>query len=226
MLSGFAAQVVSEYRLLFLSIGLSILALILFAVLQPWRLTRGRKGKDSKRAADQQSPGRSVPRNSEQQHPAKLRFHQDDDRSVTYDGKTIGFIVPNHSKAIAWAFDPVPGNGVIERPLRGRAQKDARSALRQAVAPISPPAAPRNRKRTSPKRRRSLAGADPSWTPLHRAAYMGRLKNVESLIATQAALNIRNKSGETPLDVADGEEVVAALVAAGAYRTRQKEWEL
>lgn len=155
--------------------------------------------------------------------PSRLQFHRDDIRTVTFDGKAIGYIVPTHSKLEAWAFAPVHGNGVIEREVRGRAQMDVRSALRDALGSVSPSVGPHERKRPRPKRRRSLAGVDASWTALHRAAYLGQLKKVQELIAVQSNLNARNRSGQTPLDVADGHDVAAALRAAGAYRTRQ--WE-
>lgn len=219
VVGGLAVQVVSENQVLFLGIGILIAVLALFAGLWPRRPSRGRKDPGPNRATNEQSPNSSVPRNN--RDPAKLQFHRDDDRSVTYDGKVIGFIVPNQSKLSAWAFLPVPKNGVVEQELRGRSQKDIRSVLRQSLAPTLPLAVSPRQERSAFKGGRPLTDTDPTWTPLHRAAYRGQLERVQSLIADQADVNVRNKSGETPLDVAYGDEVVATLLTAGAYRTRQ-----
>ena len=218
-----AFEFVMEHKLLFLSIGLLLVGLMLFATY--WRRRAIRRLREQRIVAsmNRSRPSTSAQRTERNVEPSRLQFHRDDIRTVTFDGKAIGRIVPNHSKLEAWAFVPVHGNGVLEREVRGRAQKDVRSALRDALGSVSPTAAPRERKHSKRKRRKSLVGVDASWTPLHRAAYKGQLKKVQELIDVQSDLNARNRSGDTPLDVADGHDVAAALRAAGAYRTRQ--WE-
>lgn len=67
-------------------------------------------------------------------------------------------------------------------------------------------------------------GADPNavdekgWTPLMAAAFMGRAANALALIEGGARLEVKNKAGETALDIARKEEsqdVVEILVARG-----------
>ena len=219
----FATEFVMEHKLLFLSIGLLIVGLMLISTY--WRRRAIRRLREQRIATSvkRSRPSDSAQGTEKNVDPSRLQFHRDDIRTVTFDGKLIGHIVPNHSKLEAWAFVPVHGNGVIEREVRGRAQMDVRTALREALGSVSPRVASRERKRSQSKRRRSLVGVDASWTPLHRAAYMGKLKKVQELIASQSDLNVRNRSGDTPLDVADAHDVIAALRAAGAYRTRQRQ---
>ncbi len=218
-----AIEFVMEHKLLFLTIGLLVIGLTLLATY--WRRRAIRRLREQRIAVsmNRSRPGTSDQRPERNVDPSRLQFHRDDIRTVTFDGKVIGRIVPNHSKLEAWAFVPVHGNGVIEREVRGRAQMDVRAALHAALGSVPPTVAPRERKRSKHKRRKSLVGVDASWTPLHRAAYRGQLKRVQELIAVQPNLNARNRSGQTPLDVAEGHDVTAALRAAGAYRTRQ--WE-
>ena len=54
------------------------------------------------------------------------------------------------------------------------------------------------------------------WTPLHAAARGGCAAVVASLVAAGADVHARGSLGASPLEVASGEEVRAALLAAGA----------
>lgn len=218
-----AIEFVRDHKWLFLSIGLSIVGLILLSTYRRRGPVRRSRKQRIAGSVNRQRSGNSARRTERHLDPSRLQFHRDDIRSVTFNGKVIGHIVPNDAKLEPWAFVPVHGNGVIEGEVRGRAQMDVRSALRDAVRSVSSVVARQEKNRSQPRRRRSLVGADASWTPLHRAAYMGKHKKVQELIAARSdLLNVRNKSGDTPLDVADGEDVVAALRAAGGYRTRQR----
>ena len=56
------------------------------------------------------------------------------------------------------------------------------------------------------------------WTPLFFAALNGHAGVAKFLLARGAAVNHAAADGSMPLDIADGDEVTAVLVAAGARR--------
>ncbi len=64
------------------------------------------------------------------------------------------------------------------------------------------------------------------YTPLHAAAGMGRLDNVEVLLNNGADVNATNDDGETPMHYAASEgrtDIVQALIAAGADKEAKNE---
>lgn len=203
----------------------------------------------------------------------KLTFSRSDDRSVLYDGRVIGHIVPVRSSIEPWAFVPTRNNGIIDFEFRRRAQKDIRAFLHARLGEIAAQSSPGvsyghsqnegtshiGQERNLPKRiyrsnggrvysksvtietgfHRAVMGNDVTKirklieagvdrnvrgyngsTALHIAARGGNLEMINALIEARVELNLRNHEGFTALDVARGSDVVAALIAAGGYRTR------
>lgn len=64
---------------------------------------------------------------------------------------------------------------------------------------------------------------DDGDTPLHKAAYVGRLDIVVLLLAHGANLFTKNAKGKTPQDLSQSTEIIDALLAAEATDMRRKE---
>ncbi|CAF4996338.1 unnamed protein product, partial [Rotaria socialis] len=49
------------------------------------------------------------------------------------------------------------------------------------------------------------------WTPLHAAASCGNIDIVKYLLSRGATVDVCNNEGELPIDIAEGDDIIACL---------------